>query len=639
MLWSRLASDLADNDCIIIGYSLADEHIRHLVTRICDLKKSASHSTKVYLLLYTVDLNRASLLERRGVEICFAGIDEFFAALAAVVPVAAGNNDGPNQIFNDLHALYPVTTVVANAIDHEPAVERMYHGWPASWADVDKGLTFQRDQSLLAASRLAAFDQLIAVFVGASGTGKTTAARQTVLELTRVGYLAWEHHADRQLLCKEWADVAKRLQAEEKFGVLFIDNAHDHLFEINQLVDNLVSNGFTNFQLLLASPRHDWNPRVKTPNIYKYGEEYHFSKLSDVEIENLIRLVENNGEIRRLVESSFGYFSKSEKQRRLRQSCSRNTFVCMKNIFDNEAFDDIILREFSALQSPLQEVYRVVSALESLNVKVHRQLAVRVTAIPAANIQAALIGLTDIVEEYTVDEKKGVYGWSGRHRVITDIVAKYKFNDQAAIYKLLERVIDNLSMTYDLEVRTVRNLCSASGGITRAGNKVQQNKLLQRLISQVPGERVPRHRLIANLITLGETAKAETEIKLFENDFNEDGPVARYRVKLLLHRALKGKGLLDEDRKAILQNAVELARRNVKRFQHNKHVLTSFCDVGVAAVKLTGSYDVFDQAMGLLKDAESKLGDPDISKQIERYARSIQNSENVEIEIVEDEVD
>jgi len=39
---------------------------------------------------------------------------------------------------------------------------------------------------------------------------------------------------------------------------------------------------------------------------------------------------------------------------------------------------------------------------------------------------------------------------------------------------------------------------------------------------------------------------------------------------------------------------------------------------------ITGSYSYFDEAMGKLRDAEEKLGDPDVSKIIARLTRRIQ---------------
>lgn len=622
MIWDRLRADLAENDCIIIGQSLEDQHLKELIAKIASMKQTAGHLTSTYLLLFDADPNRAALYSRRNITVSFGGIDDFFVELAKA-DQGTLDIEQPDSPFGDLHSLYPVTTLVADAIKRDTTLERMYNGWPASWADVAAGYTFQRESAYHAESDFADPDRVFATFLGASGTGKTTAARQCVFHLQKAGYFAWEHNADRELLVSEWSEVADRLHGNGQTGVLFVDDAHEHLSQLNQLADNLVSAGIGNLKFVLASARNDWNPRVKSPNLYKYGREFIFNSLSDAEVESLINLVERQPEVKRVVEYTFGSFSQSEKRRRLRHACDKNTFVCLRNIFANEAFDDIILREFAALQANLQDVYRTVAALESLNVRVHRQLVIRLTGVAAVSVPAILSGLTDIVEEYTIDRRQGVYGWRGRHKVITEIITKHKFYEQGAIYKLLERVIENLSMTYDVEVRTVRNLCTASGGLARAGNKTQQNKLLQKLISQAPGERIPRHRLIANLIAMGESSKAETEIRLFQNDFREDGPVARYRVKLLIYRAVRSKGILLEDRLAIIDEALNLAKRNLNRFAGNKYVLSSYCDVGVAHFKLTGSYSVFDKAIARLKEAEKELGDPDISKMIERYSRAV----------------
>jgi hypothetical protein len=60
-----------------------------------------------------------------------------------------------------------------------------------------------------------------------------------------------------------------------------------------------------------------------------------------------------------------------------------------------------------------------------------------------------------------------------------------------------------------------------------------------------PGERVPRHRLIRNLIESGAFEKAETEIRIFNKDFGPDGPVHRYRVNLMVSRATRMLGILE----------------------------------------------------------------------------------------------
>lgn len=142
-----------------------------------------------------------------------------------------------------------------------------------------------------------------------------------------------------------------------------------------------------------------------------------------------------------------------------------------------------------------------------------------------------------------------------------------------------------------------------------------------------PGERIPRHRLIRNLIDQGEFEKAETEIRVFNYDFGSDGPVHRYKIKLMVARAARAPGLLDEDRIAILEQAQELASTGVSKFPNNKSILSAYAELGVEYLRRTGSYNFFDVAMDELKAAEARLGDADITTMISRFERRAAGSD------------
>ena len=117
--------------------------------------------------------------------------------------------------------------------------------------------------------------------------------------------------------------------------------------------------------------------------------------------------------------------------------------------------------------------------------------------------------LEDIIVEYSIDDREAVFGWRGRHPVIVGIIAKYKFSDVSKLVQLFEKVIDAISPTYEIEIRSIRDLCNIESGIPRIPDKKIQNTLLRRIMSIAPGERVPRHRLVRNLIDIGEYDKAE----------------------------------------------------------------------------------------------------------------------------------
>ncbi|WP_454877228.1 SIR2 family protein [Pseudomonas aeruginosa] len=638
-LYESLKVDLAGSDIIIIGYSLSDPHIKEIITKSLDINSKSHSPATVNLILYTPDENRAQLHERRGIKVAFGGLDEFFIELDKSYdppPVSYSFTGDPLDNYPSLH---PVTIDVEHQLTSTTKdASAMFNGWPASYSDIAANLTFRRTHTASICTEIEKHKALFIMVLGASGTGKSTLAKQVIYSLSQSNYKTWEHKTDHTLLADQWRQVAKTLKERNEKGVLFIDEAHNHLHEINALADLLVADESENLTLLLVSARNQWNPRIKTPNLFKRGELFRLKGLDPVEIEELLTLVDTNPDLKPLVENNFSGFSRAERKRRLTVRCESDTFVCLKNIFASEKFDDIVLREYAALSREHQEIYRLVAAMESSGINVHRQLVIRLLGIPAENITASLTNLVDIIHEYAISIKDGIYGWKGRHPVITDIISQYKMTDAAEYYSLFDNVIDHIVPTYDVEIRTIRQLCGLEKGIGRIPDKHVRNKLLRKMISKAPGERVPRHRLIRNLIDINELEKADTEIRLFENDFKADGPVHRFKIMLLLARADRTSGILEEDRIAILERASTYAKDVTERFKDNKDILRTYCDVGVEIFRRTKDFSVFDDAMGKLKQAEERIGDPDITSIIVYYQRLVSGLDFGGQQKLEDEI-
>ncbi|WP_292759745.1 SIR2 family NAD-dependent protein deacylase [Methylophaga sp. UBA2689] len=621
-LWDAFKNDLNGGSIVIIGYSLADPHIKEIVDRaISNNNKSYSPAT-INLLLYTQDEDRALLLERRGVKVAFGSVDDFFIELRKKSAPSSLVYQSTGDPLDNYSALQPVTLKVEDELRNiDKNVSAMFQGWPATYSDIKAQLTFDRTIIKKLESSINDDSKLINCLLGASGMGKSTSARMVVLRLKDVGYHCWEHKGIHKLLFEEWRSVANILKDRKERGILFVDDAHNHLFEINNLIDLLSTDENFHLKILVTSTRNHWYPRIKTPNMFLKGKDFILKKLEEVEVEGLLSLVESHAELQPLIENSFSGFSRTERKRRLVAKCESDTFVCLKNIFASEQFDDIVLREYAELDENLQNIYRLVSAMESAGVNVHRQLVIRLLGISSQAVSASLVNLVDIIHEYTISEREGIYGWRGRHPVITDIIAKYKMSDEAEYFKLFELVIDNIIPTYDVEIRTIKQLCSFDVGISRFPDKHMRNKLLRKMISKAPGERVPRHRLIRYLIDVNELEKAETEIRLFENDFRTDGPLERFKIVLLLARAEKASGILSEDRIAILEMAREKAVKAIDRYKNNKNILKTYCDVGLEIYKKTNDSSVFDDSMQQLRDAEKRIGDPEITNSLIQFER------------------
>jgi hypothetical protein len=620
-LYDRLRADAHGASLVIIGHSLADEDIKAEANRAAEIQGKIGGAFSVTLLMFKQDVNRAELWEKRGFQVCFGGLDDFFSAIAGKIASTSLVYKDPMHPLDHAPALMPITIDVAHSINGSAEVARMFDGWPASFADIEAGLTFRRSITSRVIEYLQRPGCVAATILGASGTGKTTAARQILLQLKTMGFLCFEHKGDFELLADDWISVAKSLPKYNARCVLFVDDAHSHLFKINNLMDGLRSERVENFKIILASSRNHWNPRVKSSALFKCGESFHMGRLRSEEVDWLLTLVEANAQVRTIVAEGFAGYSRHEKRRRILDRFDSETFVCLKNIFSSEKFDDIILREYAGLADENQDVYKIVAAMESSGIRVHRQLIIRLLGIQAATIGGVLASLTDIVSEYAIDEREGLYGWKCRHGAIAAILTKYKFDDVDKITGLFEDVVDCISPTFDIEVRTIRELCNIDTGLTRIPDKHVQNRLLRKMISVAPGERVPRHRLMRNLIEMGEFEKAGAEIRIFEKDFGNDAPTTRYKIKLLIGRAIADSGILDEDRVAILRQARDASLAAIARFPAHKGVLGVYCEVGVELYRKTGDYAIYDDALGRLKVAEAEVGDPEISKLVRFYER------------------
>lgn len=620
LLLTKFEEQLGSHSVVIIGYSLSDPDLRAVIEEALRRKKKAGAPGKIFLFIFDKNENQALIFEHRGFEVCFGGLDEFFSELTKAGPAKQLVLSVTNEPLDVAPAIYPATIDVATSkAQTSPHLDRMFNGRPASFADIDRGWTFPRAISGRLEGQLTDSSKRIAFILGAAGVGKTTAARQVLHGMCCRGVRCYEHKADLALPVSSWISVDRELRKRKESAVLLIDDAHDHLRDVNKLVEAVCSHEVPALRLLLTSSLPHWNPRLKSPVIFSHGTKYTLSTLSDGEINSLLDLLEDKPEVSALVEAQFLGFARNERQRRLIERCSADMFVCLKNIFGFQSIDNIILQEYASLSEDYQEIYRQIAAMQASGVRIHRQLIIRAVGIDASNISRTLADLDGIVEEYTVNPREGVYGWSLRHPLIAEIISKYKFSSQQEFYSMLDRIIDCLNPAYPIEIKSIGDMCGRAAGISRIYDKRSQNVLLRKMISLAPFLNVPRHRLITNLIDLDEFEAAETEIRIFSKELRIDGPVHRYKVKLLLERARKTPGIMDVDRASIALDAATLADVGVGKFSDDKNMYTAFMEAGAVYYKYSGRTDVFDNALAKANVAQRKILDPDLQRAISRF--------------------
>jgi len=237
-LYQSLGFALSGSNMLIIGYSLSDDHIRQIVDKAISINTKAHIPAKILLLMYTRDEFRAGIFERRGIRVAFGGIDDFMYELEKQAkPKVEGNIETDNPL-DKSPSLRTVTIDAKNDKDNgRKNAGAMFQGWPATYADIDSNLTFERTLVTKVVEKLQEDGVASVTILGASGTGKSTLCRQVICKLMPQFDYCWEHKQDYPVLPDEWRKVGRWLHEHGKKGVLFIDNAHTHLYELNSLID------------------------------------------------------------------------------------------------------------------------------------------------------------------------------------------------------------------------------------------------------------------------------------------------------------------------------------------------------------------------------------------------------------------
>jgi hypothetical protein len=517
------------------------------------------------------------------------------------------------------YTLRPSTLSVEDAIgDPDPA--KLFNGSPASFADIRAGLTFSRDLESRIVASIMQRNLLACTLIGVGGVGKTTLARRVLFACHSRGCLAWEHNSNFPLRSQEWFQVAESLKTQGRKGILLVDNSPSFQRQVNTLIDRLHAGGETGLQLLLVGERSAWLPRKKSAVIFSdRGEVFTLSRLENADIERLVYLARDKSEIHRLVEPSFAALSSQDQISRLKNRCSSEMYVSLKHVFGSENLDVIILQEFAQLAEDHREVYRTVAALEASGTRVHRQLVIKILGIESHILRSMLQVLEGVVDEYTISEKDGLYGWRTRHEVIARALAKFKFAEDEELFNLLQMVIDQLNPSLWIERQTIIDLCNADYGIRRVADEGRRTELYRKLVLKAPGERVPRHRLISELMRRRLLDEADVEIRQAQDSVGLDSPIHRFKTQLLVRRAQGTQGLLLEDRRAFLLEALRLASNGIKKYTDDKYAYFVFGEVADAFVELDNDPSYLDQAIEKLRAGFEKILDPDLSERLREF--------------------
>lgn len=625
-IFKRLELDIFGRGILIIGQSLRDKHLSDMVRLAASKQESYGYRNKVKLLCYEADPNLALLFESKNIQIAFGGIDQFMDALLSQ------NNEHINlSTTSSRENLALPASIVSSSmsviaeIEKRPRIDGMYNGRPATYAEIRHGYTFARDIENELSTKFRLGHRILPV-IGVAGVGKTTATRRFVFERHSEGSHAWEHRTGFRLRPDAWASVHRNLLERKETGFLLIDEVNTEQRQANQLLEAVRTPEHEKFGLFIITTAEisQWAPRQKSPDFFKYGEPLRISRLSETEIDSLLRLIGDAKEIRRLISQSFRSKTPAKQKKELLRRSQGDMFVSLKTLFSTESLDWILLNEYAALEEYPREIYKIVSALEAAGLTVHRQLVLRLLNISPNYLSSYLSSLDGLVEEHDNRSSDGIYVWQTRHKRIAETISKYKFSDLKDLLELLNKVAENINPSVDLERRFIADVCNSEFGIRRLPNAEDRIELYEKLIKLDPKNRVPRHRLIGELLEKDDLHLASVTIADAESTVGSDPPIQRYKCLLNIELSQQA-GLMDEDRRALLRIAKSEAEKGIKLYQDSMYQYFAFNDAAKQWHILTNSHEWLEESLTNLRKASDRLLDPRIREEAsatERILRS-----------------
>lgn len=625
-MFRAFAFDVTTCDTLVIGQSLTDRHLRDLAKEAARLNRESGTPGHIYMLSFSEEPDHAALLEQLGISVTSGSLEDFLYELGNRSPSrpAASSNSPIRGLLPASLAVTCIDVSHAKSLKSNPL--KLFNGGAATYADVSDGLTVQRTNEVRLLNAQDSAHGFFTTIVGVAGVGKTSLARRVLFQRSTEGFECWEALDAYPLNAEHWLIVDSNLRKNAKQGFLLIDDATRMMSQVNKLVDALARLDRPHLRLILTANLGAWKSRRKSRGHFSRGSQISLGKMSESDLTAMINLVDREPKIAELVDPKFRLLNKAQQVSQLRVRCNSEMFVCLKNIFGSAELDYIILEEYAGLPDSEQEIYRHVAALQAMGARVHRQLVLRCLNVDASTLEAHLTLLDGIVDEDAIDAREGLYRWNVRHDVIAEVVAKYKFADPDRLKILLEDVIEGVNPAISMEIETIRSICTNAWGLERLPDYSVQINLLRRIIEILPSERIPRRRLIKRYLDLRELDEAGHEIRAARGILRSgDQIIDRYEVRALLYRAEDDSRLMEDDRIAILLDALTKSKKLVSTYSLDVHNLRALADVAVELARKTGNCAELDRANDLFAQAEEELLDPEISRIRSSYVQMSQN--------------
>ncbi len=627
--FGSFSQSLSISNFVFVGYSLADPNIKEFVDKAIALSKTQETSGDLYLLIFEEDELEAMRWEQRGLKVAFGSLDKLLSSLATVKETGGGVGIFSPITSAPRHAVAAAVSAMRpnEEAQRKPNLQRVLTGGDVTYSDIRQGFAFPRSVSSQVVQQIVGSSiSQIHVLLGPSGCGKTSAARLALMALEDRTIACYEHKSNIGIDLETWKEVDHEHLENGTRACLFLDEPNTSQLAVNQLAEYL-NNGQTHaLSLIITYHPSIWTYRTKSAALVKRASSHAMSHLTPADILSIANHVRQSPQIAKSLSPDIQSKNHHEIVKMIQRKANADLFVCLKYLFEAKSLDEIVLREYENLGNGLRPdviraikaLYSATSFLETCGRHVHRQMVLRVSDVSIDVLHEALEALEGVVFEAEREERvEPIYTWKTRHPRIAAIIAESKFS-RAMRRTLIENTIRTINPSSRVERQFAAQLCNSELGI-ESFEREQQTEMYRMLSDALPGERVPRHRLIRNLIKQKKFGEAELAISEARDMKINDSVIYRYDVELDVKRAENLAFLEHQDRINLLESAIDKARTSISRRPDDMYNYRSFCDVGLALAVESGLLGEFEESVTTLLEAYDRLGDRLMLEWIGKY--------------------
>lgn len=466
-LYHRLEDSVSEYPVVFCGTTLADPHIRSLLSR------RGTGRPMQYIVSPNLNEHDVALFASRQITAIHATFDEFMAALDLAIPqnerrllnvVGSVVHSIERHFKRNAPAPAGLISFLTDNVDHVRAAmqtvgvnaEAFFRGESQSWGPIEQNFDFTRSiyetmmLRIIGLQSQASPSVDVVALKGVAGSGKTVLARRAAYDLAvTYGHLVLFAPPRANLRPEPLIELFELTGAR---AVLVVDQAAEQAVALTKLVSALEAASVP-LTLLIADSQSAMSGAIE-----EMGEAVKFTlelrRMSEDEIDRLLEKLRDHGCLG-LLEGR----EPEDQRNAFKAVADRQLLVALYEATQGKPLEDILLEEYHRIVIPdAQELYLLVCVLNQYNTPVRAGLVRRLLGVNFNEFNSKLLGPLHGTVYAAKDPASGDFAYRARHAQIAHIVFRNVLNTNSKQIAYFLRIIGDMDISYSSDLDAMRHM-------------------------------------------------------------------------------------------------------------------------------------------------------------------------------------